>query len=1012
MSPVSETRRQLLRQAVHGFLRRHPEAKRAAAELDIATTLHVSQASVQKWRAGHPIAAAHIPLLAEWAVRQAGMGREWVRDFLRACDHQDPFLEAALFGSVGPPDLAARCRDLHRRFWGRDRLEADASYFPRPALAALLENFLRSDRPGLILVAPSGMGKTALALHLARSGTVAGYPVLALPAAGLDGERPLPDMLASLLSLPSPDSCPLSWPMLIVLDGVNESPDMLRLAWQADRALPRAAGLKLLLTFRPESFQTVRHTLSLNDHCYYTDPPPGADVLAADPPALRLLPFSAAELPGAYEEYRRTYRLQTPFSALPSDLRETLRYPLLLYLTAETHAGAALPETLSGGRVMADFLNHLYRQGRLGQGDMLFLEKQIVARMLTPGRWCNAVPADEVFSSGQGAGEGSPLLPLTHLADAGLLASTNGHLDEPIRFAHERFYEYFAGRYLTRERASAPNPAAFYESLRDVPWYLYGPLRRLVAEEILRGPDRRLWRALADLPEPVLAGALEDAVRRRPEEGAALLDGLWRQARPLPPGGPTPRQENLGRAVLLAAGAVGEGDFLERALRSAPPSLRNTALLQAKDLWPDHPEAAQAVLTRLADRLPGPLGLPSLPTIGLFSSLFLLSLFDYGDRPEVLSFLRDLLTDLAGRAFGGLRGHHLLRLTARWLTQWLKQAAVAANLTGNLDRDFHLTPAQRAVLRALAPYVDWETPGFSTEATYQTLRAALETGSLLASWITILAIVQQGLGNPEEGWPALRRLVAEGSVPPVPPWADGVFHGAHELLRVAPSRDPALWEALERGLAYTLETYPEWHRTVQSHRLGRPRHISGAAQGVAPYALARSAARLPVTSGPVWDALRRRLESGDPSFALDYLWELRFVALDGRRPALALRMLETRRNYTPLVNHPDPAVRERLVDLLSSIRAIALEDVRDFLERCTPPELAARVARHPVEPPPYSWLYYRFEEWIYPFLARSRASRRLVADLFTLAAEAASVREWVKQSADRILRALNPIIAG
>ncbi|MFN3763617.1 MAG: hypothetical protein ACK4WK_10530, partial [Anaerolineae bacterium] len=446
-----------------------------------------------------------------------------------------------------------------------------------------------------------------------------------------------------------------------------------------------------------------------------------------------------------------------------------------------------------------------------------------------------------------------------------------------------------------------------------------------------------------------------------------------------PPGRPTPWQENLGRAVLLAAGATGDGEFLEQALRSAPPSLRNTALLQAKDLWQDHPEDAQAVLVHLADRLPGPLGLPSLPAIGLFSSLFLLSLFDYGDRPEVLSFLRDLLADLAGRTFGGLRGRLLLWLTARWLTQWLKQAAVAADLTGDLDRDFRLTPAQRAVLRALAPYVDWETPGFSTEATYRTLRAALETGSLLAHWLTILAVVQQGLGNPEEGWPTLRRLVAEASVPPVPAWADAAFHGAHELLRVAPSRDPALWEALERGLAYTLETYPEWHRTVQSHRLGRPRHIPGPAQGAAPHALARSAARLPVTSGPVWDVVRRRLESGDTPFALDYLGELRFVALDGRRPALALRMLETRRDHAPLVNHPDPAVRERLVDLLASVRAVASEDVRDFLERCAPPELAARVARHPVEPPTYSWLYYRLEEWIYPFLARSRASRRLVA---------------------------------
>ncbi|MBC7228328.1 MAG: hypothetical protein H5T61_14035 [Thermoflexales bacterium] len=1003
MSPVSEARRRLLQQAVHGFLQRHPEATRAAAELDIAAALCVSQASVQKWRAGYPIADAHVPRLAEWAVRRAGMGREWLRAFLRACDHPDPALEAALFGAPVPSDLAQRCRDLHRRFWGADRLGADPSYFPRPALSALLEDFLRSDRPGLILVAPSGMGKTGFALHLARSGTVSGYTVLTLPAADLDGERPLPALLSSLLALPALDACPLSWPLLVALDGVNESPDMVRLTWQADRVLPQANGLKLLLTFRPESFQVVRHSLSLNVHCYYADPSPEADILAADPPALHLLPFSAEELSQAYERYRRAYHLRTPFSALPPDLKETLRHPLLLRLTAEVCASAALPETLSSGRILQEFLNHLYRHGRVRQSDLLFLEERVVSRMLTPGRWRNAVPMGEVMAS-LGAEEFSPLI---RLADAGLLASTNGRLDEPVRFAHERFYEHFAWRYLIRERELASDPVAFYEGLRGAPWYLHDPLRRLVAAEVARRPDRRLWAALAFLPEMVLAGALEDEARRRPAEGTALLRSLWRWAQPFPMGRPEAWQENLGRAVLLAAGAVGDGDLLEKALRTAAPSLRNTVLLQAKDLWREYPQAAQAILAALADRAVGPLGLPRYSTLTLLGPLFLLSLFDYGDRPEVLASLRDLLVDLVGRAFGGVRGRLLLYLIARWLTGWVRRAAVEANLTVDLDRDFHLTPAQRATLRVLAPYVDWETPGFSTEAVHQNLRAAVEMGSLLAGWIVVLAVVQQGLGNPKEGWPALRRLVAEAAVPPVPPWADTVFHSAYELLRVAPSRDPALWGALEQGMAWILEDYPNWHRTVQAYRLGRPPHPPGPAQGVAPYALARSAARLPVTVGPFWDAVRHRLESQDPAFALDYLQELRYVALDGRRPALALRMLETRPGDSPLVNHPDPLVRARLVDLLASVRAIASEDVRDFLERCASPELAAQVARHPTESPSYAWLYYRLEEWVYPFLARSRASRRLVADLFALAAGAGSVQEWIEESIGRILRALS-----
>lgn len=1009
MRPISKTQRRLLQQAVHGFLQRHPEATITTAELDIAGTLHVSQASVQKWRAGYTIAAAHVPGLAEWAVRRAGMDREWLRAFLRACDLTNSGLETTLFGPASPPDLAGRCQDLHRRFWGTNRLNPDPAYFPRPALTALLDAFLRSDRPGLILVAPSGIGKTSFVLHLARSGSIGGYTVLALPAANLDGEQPLAVLLSFLLFPSPPDTCPLSWPLLLVLDGVNESPDMVRLTWQADRVLPQATGLKLLLTFRPESFQVVRHSLSLNEHCYYTDPPSGAGTLTADPPAIRLLPFSADELPLVYEQYRHAYRLQTPFSALPADLRETIRHPLLLRLTAEAHAGTSLPEPLPARRVLQEFLDHLYQHGRIGQSDLLFLEERIIPQMLTPGRLRNAILVSEVLTSWEASG--LPLSSLVRLVDAGLLASTNGRLDGLLRFAHERFYEHFAERHLARERQSATDPMAFYLSLRDAPWYLHGPLRRLVAAEIARKPDRYLWTALAALPRPVLAGALEDVVCNHPEEGARLLRALWRMALSSPLDYLAPWQENLGRAVLLAAGAVGNGDLLEYALRTAPPSLRKAAILQTKDLWANHPEVARDVLTRLAGRLAGPLGLLHHPTINLFGPLFLLSLLDYGDRPEVLYFLRDLVAGLAGEMSGGLRGRLLLRLAAHWFAGWLKQTAVAANLTGDLDWDFQLPPSGRAALRTLAPYIDWETPGFGTEAVYQNIRTALGTGSLLAGWTIILAIVQQGLGNPEEGWPVLRRLVSEAATPPVPPWADAAFQSAYELLRVSPSGDPALWEALERGLAYILE-HPEWHRAVQAYRLGQPRHPPGPAQGIAPYALARSAARLPVTAGPFWDAVRRRLESGDPSFALDYLRELRFVALDGRRPVLALRMLETRRDHSPLVTHPDPAVRERLVDLLASIRAIASEDVRDFLERCAPPELAAQVARHPAEPPAYSRLYFRLEEWMYRFLARSRSPRRLVAELFALATETESVREWVERGIGCILNALQPADAG
>jgi hypothetical protein len=985
----SDLRQYLLNQAVHGFLQRHPEATIAAAELDLAETLRISPASVQKWRYGYPIAPGHLPGLVRWAVARAGMPPVWVHSFLQACGSKATVNSCPTY----PLHLPQACRQAHVRLWGHDRLGAATLHVPRPALLTLLDDFLASDRPGLLLVAPSGMGKTDFALWLARQETVQGRPVLVCPAGILDGERPFPELLASLLPdlLPLPGEAILSWPLLVVLDGVNESPDMVRLTWQVDRALLQTDGLKVLLTFRPESFQILRHGLELSTHRYHNLPlPPDTDSLLHDPPAYRLLPFTPGELPPVYERYRQAYHLQTSFSALSPALREHLRHPLTLRLVAETWAGQSIPEALQEDRLIQNLLDRLYQRGRLGHTDIRFLEEQVVSRMMVPGRWRNGIPTAEILAEGT-------VLPIQHpftrLADAGLLASTNERLDEPIRFAHDRFYEHFAERKFRQMRDAAPEPAAFYARLGNVPWFLHGPLRRLVAEEIARaGPPsgaRPLWAALAPLPLPVLAGALEDTCRAHPEESIPLLRALWRLTRS-PPLASAPWQRSLQRALLTTAGALGESDLLLEFLLSADAASRPTGILAAKDLWTSHPEAAALLLNGLARRLFRPPGLPDMAALTLFGQVFLLSLFDHGERPAVLASLGDRIRDLARRATVDLRGRMLVHLAAVWFTGWLKRAAAEAHLSGDLDRDFRLSPEGQAHLRALAPYVDWETPGFSRPETHAHLIGALETGSLLADWTVILAIVQQGMGNPSEGWAEVRRLLAEAATSPCPLWAETVFHGVCELLRHSPTADPEVWEPLEWGLATILSDYPAWHRAVQAHRPGRPAAPPGPATGLAPYVLARDVARLPIEEGPVWDIAQGKLQRGDAAFAMDYLREMQFVALDGRRPRLALRLLE------PLAAGPDLAVRNGLADLLELLRGIVSEDVRDYLERVAPPELAALVGDPPEELPTHTWLYYRLEDWVYPFILRTGPARRLIADLFALAVEAESVREWVK----------------
>lgn len=164
----SECRR-LFRQMVYGFAQRHPDQTPDGIRNRIAEIVDLSASSVEKWYAGYPIAEPHIPILAEWAVRDAGMQRSWLRSFLRRHSFFGKDLEEHLFGSTatfpdtsrdeGTPDFGDQhhCRFVpepeYARLFGVDSLIQK--------LIGLLDD---PDTPRLISIeGMGGIGKTVLA---------------------------------------------------------------------------------------------------------------------------------------------------------------------------------------------------------------------------------------------------------------------------------------------------------------------------------------------------------------------------------------------------------------------------------------------------------------------------------------------------------------------------------------------------------------------------------------------------------------------------------------------------------------------------------------------------------------------------------------------------------------------------------------------------------------------------------------------------------------------------------
>jgi hypothetical protein len=1022
MARSLDRQQRYLDEALEGFVRCNPTLNKTDAMLDLAETLGLSStASVQKWCYGkekrpRSVPDAHIPALAEWAKHEAGMPRQWLRGFLHALGYPVRSLEVRLFGPPdrsGPPDLFTLCREANQRLWGgHKQLTLPDYYFPRPSLGALIESFVSSERPGLILVGPSGLGKTSLTLWLVSNLSTTDLPVLAYPARRLDGSKSLPDQIAHDLALhsdhPLPLGSPLTWPLLVVFDGVNESQEMHRLTWTVDKELVDCQGLKVILTFRPESFQIMRHSVMLSTHCYFTDltfhP---SDGLECDQLAIHLLPFLDQEIPDAYEQYRQVYKLQTPFISLPVSLRENLRHPLTLQWVAKTHAGKTVPDN-AADEVIPRLLDAIIAQGQLHHADVHLLEERLVPLMLVAGHWANAVPIEKVREAFAEKGKRVPdeLSPLTRLADAGILASTNSRLDEPVRFAHESLYEYFIYRGLCRARSKRPDAQTFYVSLASVPPFMYGPVRCLLAEEIVSQSVRWTLNVLSSLSQPMATGVLETWCRTHPSQAHECLTRLWLSSQPrdvlarlgLRALDPPPQWRHVQLAIAAAACAINDTDLLECILLTAGPSVLPAAAREFAYLWQADQTTAQQLFGQIGQQVRNCLGLPNLVNGRAFLQVALQTLLIHGKKDEAVYFLVDqVLATL--RSFSKLVRRSAVELITFWIE---KELIDREGLSGNVKMAFQPTSEQRARLRALAPYLDWETPGWETETVYDCILQALQSGSILEDRLVYFSLAIHVQAQQTETMALIKKLLCQiSSLHPYPPWAVGLLSMAADTLLQSHSTDQELWALFDEGFVYLIDHSDEWREYYHTTRSVRTRRQLSRATGVGPYMIMRRISGLPIDTSPVWEAIQRKVKEKDINFIHDYLYEVSVAALNRLQPRLALHMLE------PVLSCNIPSVLKALANLLMQIHPVAGEDVLDFLDRATSPELLSLTATHIAKPLTYYPFSGLMGEWAYPFFAKHRSYRRLICEMATQVTFCNSLREWVRWAIERVMTELD-----
>jgi hypothetical protein len=313
--------------------------------------------------------------------------------------------------AAGWEAVRARCAEKVRRFVRENQgtTKAPGGFVPelyvrRATEEQALAPFLAGPAAALLLVGDAGVGKTNLLCRWALDLVEQGHAVLPYAGDALAdcevereiardlgvGEPRLPQALAELDAQAAREGRRL----VIVFDSVNEYQGSERDGTQAlvrrinafAGRLPPGTAVRVLVSCSSASWSRLERLapLRLDPGLYFR--------VAEGEPIVRMAVFTPPEMEAAYALYRARFELPWPLDALPPALRERLRQPLLLRLTAEAYSGqdhAPVPGSTSLGIYQRFFVERV----RL-EREVAFVD-ELADEML--GRRASALPVSELI---------------------------------------------------------------------------------------------------------------------------------------------------------------------------------------------------------------------------------------------------------------------------------------------------------------------------------------------------------------------------------------------------------------------------------------------------------------------------------------------------------------------------------------------------------------------------------------------------------------------------------------
>ncbi|HEV7241643.1 MAG TPA: TIR domain-containing protein [Thermoanaerobaculia bacterium] len=851
---------------------------------------------------------------------------------------------AALPEEASAPDVAAAATQWdamvaragkHTRRVIRPATFDESLYVRRETAEQELRRFLAEPPPALILTGDSGVGKTNLLYRWALDLLDEGHAVVVFDCSELvddeieeEIERDLAISFDALESIDA-EASRAGRKLVLVFDSIGDYRGSERngaqvLLRRINALVGRLPGENIRIVFSCNTATWNRlerqAPMRLDRDRYFH---------AGSEPFLQLGLFTEAERDNAYRCYQKTYELHSDLDALQPSVRERLREPVLLRMTAEAYRGAKqpLPPNLGLG-IYQRFFDDRVSQPR----EVLLVDMLAEKMMLQQSSALSVIDLARDAQLGQEILNEDPTSTYAQLLDRRVLQESRGDMRAGmvVRFSHTRVAAYA----LARNRLRTPNVAETAADL--VTRAAQFPLAWEAGKTLLLlSADPKVFIALAGSrnveQRELAAEALVELHADDAKTAGALLAALLDQ-----------KSEETRRTALKAAYNIGPQarDFFLRAALEGEPStresLKNTLYLIWRNespagrqsmtdtfylVWRHAPGFTYEFLNTLLDQIRLREPRRAWAILGFVVDLTMTIYVNHCDEEEVLDKTSALLHDLATKRF---RLHRLTGPLGRGAETVLLRA-VALFVGGPVldwmmfaddvppEKFFKLPAEQRASLSRITNVLD---PAANLETARTDLLAMLQAEMPVFSGAAAMAIAIHATDNFAAVEPLIRQLWEELPVK-ARPW---ILYSFAVLLKDTPAEWVPLLEDLTRR-------YVEEHREEFLNSSGR--YAGNLDVILLPLGLAygKRGSPMPLFQKLLQDALA----AGDPALASRCIAALGAVGF--YYPHALFEVL--RPAFEKL---EDAAIQRALIATLATVRTLHFDAVDQFFDRIDAPE--------------------------------------------------------------------------